>query len=222
MIELDPRQRRDLRARAHHLHPVVSIGQHGLTPAVLHEIDVALTAHALVKVRVHSDDRDAREAMLAGICGQLHAAPVQHLGKLLLLWRPRDEDGHEDEVVKPVKRAPGDAPAARNRKGPRPAKDVQPAAEPRRRRRVARKAPLGTFDDRAPALPRAATGTARKPAPPKGRASATGALRRGASAESKGAARQSSTKGAARQSSTAAGSPSGGARGAPKPRRRRG
>lgn len=95
MDELTPQQRRELRAKAHHLHPVVSIGQHGLTPQVLNEIDVALTAHALIKIRVHSDDRDAREAMLAGIATQLHAAPVQHLGKLLIVWRERDEEEGE-------------------------------------------------------------------------------------------------------------------------------
>jgi putative YhbY family RNA-binding protein len=91
MDELTPQQRRDLRAKAHHLHPVVSIGQHGLTPRVLNEIDIALTAHGLIKIRVHSDDRAAREAMLAEIAAQLHAAPVQHLGKLLIVWRERDE-----------------------------------------------------------------------------------------------------------------------------------
>lgn len=96
-MDLDPKQRRNLRAQAHQLHPVVSIGQHGLTPRVLHEIDVALTAHGLIKIRVHSDDRAAREAMLADIAEHLHAAPVQHLGKLLLVWRPRDEDDAQRE-----------------------------------------------------------------------------------------------------------------------------
>jgi putative YhbY family RNA-binding protein len=106
-MDLTPEQRRALRAKAHHLHPVVSIGQHGLTPPVLNEIDVALKAHALIKIRVHSDDRAAREAMLADIAARLHAAPVQHLGKLLVLWRERDEDEHEGE------RAPTPAKAAR-------------------------------------------------------------------------------------------------------------
>jgi RNA-binding protein YhbY len=81
---------------------VVSVGQHGLTPQVLNEIDVALTAHALIKIRVHSDDRDAREAILAGIATQLHAAPVQHLGKLLIVWRERDEE--DAEVSRPARK----------------------------------------------------------------------------------------------------------------------
>ena len=61
MLEISPHERRALRAQAHHLHPVVTIGQHGLTPTVLTEIDLALNAHGLIKVRVFLDDRDERE-----------------------------------------------------------------------------------------------------------------------------------------------------------------
>src|SRR4030095_8099979 len=88
MKSLKPVERRALRAKAHPLHPVVIVGHNGLTPAVLHEIDVNLLAHELIKIRVFGDDRDAREAMLARICGDLDAAPVQHLGKALTIWRP--------------------------------------------------------------------------------------------------------------------------------------
>jgi putative YhbY family RNA-binding protein len=77
-----------LRAKAHHLLPVVSIGTNGLTASVLHEIDVNLTAHELIKVRVFDDDRDERDRLLARVCADLDAAPVQHLGKTLTLWRP--------------------------------------------------------------------------------------------------------------------------------------
>lgn len=87
MPTLASAERRALRARAHHLEPVVSIGQHGLTPAVLAEIEVALKAHELIKIRVHSDSRTEREAMLASIGESLQCAPVQHLGKLLIVWR---------------------------------------------------------------------------------------------------------------------------------------
>ena len=80
-------QRRALRAKAHHLHPVVAVGTHGLTPTVLHEIDIALKAHELIKIRVFSDVRSERDALLARICGELECAPVQHLGKLLIVWR---------------------------------------------------------------------------------------------------------------------------------------
>jgi putative YhbY family RNA-binding protein len=89
MERLVPSFRRELRARAHALHPVVSIGHHGLTPSVLHEIDVALTAHELIKVRVFSDDRDERATLLVRISDALDCAPVQQIGKLLVLWRRR-------------------------------------------------------------------------------------------------------------------------------------
>jgi putative YhbY family RNA-binding protein len=88
MLSLTPAERRDLRAKAHRLRPVVSVGQHGLTAGVLHEIDLNLLAHELIKVRVFIDDRGAREAVLSRICAELEAAPVQHIGKLLIVWRP--------------------------------------------------------------------------------------------------------------------------------------
>lgn len=86
-----PAERRALRAQAHHLDPVVAVGQQGLTPAVLHEVDLALLKHELVKVRVFSDDRTVRNAMLEQICAAMTCAAVQHLGKVLVLWRPNPE-----------------------------------------------------------------------------------------------------------------------------------
>lgn len=90
-IQLTPAQRKVHRAEAHHLDPVVLIGGEGLTAAVRKEIDAALKAHGLIKVRVFSDDRAAREAMLQTLADELDAAPIQHIGKLLVLWRPMPE-----------------------------------------------------------------------------------------------------------------------------------
>ena len=87
-IQLTPAQRKEHRSGAHHLDPVVMIGGEGLTVAVEREVDHALKAHGLIKVRVFSDDRAAREAMLASLADKLEAAPIQHIGKLLVLWRP--------------------------------------------------------------------------------------------------------------------------------------
>lgn len=84
-------ERKAYRADAHHLDPVVMIGGGGLTPAVLKEADAALKAHGLIKVRVLGDDRAAREEMYAQLCDKLDAAPIQHIGKLLILWRPIPE-----------------------------------------------------------------------------------------------------------------------------------
>ena len=87
-ITLTPAQRKVHRAEAHLLDPVVHIGNDGLSPAVKKEIGAALKAHGLIKVRVLSDDRVAREAMLHTLADELDAAPIQHIGKLLVLWRP--------------------------------------------------------------------------------------------------------------------------------------
>lgn len=90
-IQLTPAQRKEKRADAHHLDPVVMIGGEGLTAAVTKEVDAALKAHGLIKVRVFSDDRAQREEILATLSDQLSAAPIQHIGKLLVLWRPIPE-----------------------------------------------------------------------------------------------------------------------------------
>jgi RNA-binding protein len=110
-IQLTPVQRKEKRAEAHHLDPVVMIGADGLTPAVTKEIDAALSAHGLIKVRVFSDDREGREAVFATLTDSLNAAPIQHIGKLLVLWRPiptkekaeRDDRMRGPKVVKVVK-----------------------------------------------------------------------------------------------------------------------
>lgn len=91
MLNISIDQRRALRARAHALKPVVSISQNGLTEAVLAEIANSLTAHELIKIRVYNDERAVREQFLATICDQLEAAPVQHIGKLLIVWRSSPE-----------------------------------------------------------------------------------------------------------------------------------
>ena len=105
-LNLSPAERRSLRAAAHHLDPVVMVGADGLTPALLKEADHALRAHGLIKVRVFSDARDVREQTMNRLCAELSAAPVQHIGKLLVLWRPKPMP----ESPEP---APGRQPGAR-------------------------------------------------------------------------------------------------------------
>ena len=91
LIELTPAERKVHRAEAHHLDPVVMIGGDGLTPAVRKEVDAALNAHGLIKIRVLGDDRAARESIYAQLTDELNAAPIQHIGKLLVIWRPIPE-----------------------------------------------------------------------------------------------------------------------------------
>ena len=108
--------RRALRAAAHHLDPVVMVGQHGLTPAVLHEIDLALTAHALIKVRVMSDEREIRVGFLNEICEKMGCESVQHLGKLLVLWRnAAGEAGADDDAEQDA----ASVKASKSGRGPR-------------------------------------------------------------------------------------------------------
>ena len=110
-IQLTPAQRKEHRAEAHHIDPVVMIGGDGLTPAVQKEIDAALNAHGLIKVRVFSDERATRETIFNTLADALAAAPIQHIGKLLVLWRPmppkekveREGRGSGPRVVKILK-----------------------------------------------------------------------------------------------------------------------
>ncbi len=123
---LTPAERRAKRALAHSLEPVVSVGQHGLTPSVLREINVALKAHELVKIRVHSDDRQARNAWMAEICEAAGCAPVQHLGKVLIVYRPRPA-----EPVQAPARPPRGRPASPGERR-RGAQGARVAQEPAR------------------------------------------------------------------------------------------
>lgn len=90
-LAISIQERKAHRAAAHHLDPVVMIGNEGLSAAVERETDAALSAHGLVKIRMTGDDRAAREAAWASLCDRLGAAPIQHIGKLLVLWRPIPE-----------------------------------------------------------------------------------------------------------------------------------
>lgn len=114
MLEITAAQRRALRARAHSLNPVVIVSQNGLSDSVMKEIERSLEHHELIKIRVFGDQREERETYLATICETLGAAPVQHIGKLLVIWRP--------------------APEAAN-KSANPAKTKRTKAEPRRSKR---------------------------------------------------------------------------------------
>jgi RNA-binding protein len=91
MLKLTPAERSTLRADAHALNPVVMIGEAGLKPSVLKEIDASLDSHGLIKIRVFGDDREARIEMYETICSKMDAAPIQHIGKLLVIYRPKKD-----------------------------------------------------------------------------------------------------------------------------------
>lgn len=134
---VDRDQRLALRASAHHLRPVVLLGASGLTEAVVKETDRALAAHALIKVRIPSDDRDEREQICAELAGRLGAARIQLIGKLVVLYRPRPED-EPAPAVKPAARRgakPAAAPATKRQPAPAPKRPSAPAAKRRPARR---------------------------------------------------------------------------------------
>jgi putative YhbY family RNA-binding protein len=91
-VSLTARERAHLKARAHVLEPIVQVGHAGLTDAVAAEIERALAAHGLIKLRINGPDREAREALCDAIGARADAAEVQRVGKVLVLWRPRPGD----------------------------------------------------------------------------------------------------------------------------------
>lgn len=126
---LSPRRRSELRSQAHKLSPTVMIGDKGLTDEVLAEIDRALQAHELIKVRAATDDRDARNVWMESICGKLEAHPVQQIGKVLVIYR---ENAEKKATV-----SPGPSPTPEPKRISRPRSRTpspRPESGPRRRR----------------------------------------------------------------------------------------
>lgn len=153
---LTPAEKRDLKARAHALHPTVMIGNDGLTPAVLKAIDEALRAHELIKIRA-SAERDARDALLAEIAAQTGASPVQHIGKMLVVWRKRPpEEAEAREPKRPAR--------------PRARVKAKAAVKPLRPTRLARDDSPRTPGALAPARP----GRAPRMLPKRGRPTRSG------------------------------------------------
>ncbi|MDP1733059.1 MAG: YhbY family RNA-binding protein [Sulfuritalea sp.] len=138
MTELSPTQRRALRAAAHHLNPVVSISQKGLTPSVLTEIDRCLKAHELIKLRLYGIERELREALFVEICTALNCAEVQHIGNLLVLWRenPKDLAAEKSALAGPRSGIPGGQSPTRRKSEPAATKKQAAArTEARNRKR---------------------------------------------------------------------------------------
>ncbi len=83
------KQRRALRARAHHLKPVVNVGAAGLSDGVLAELGVALDEHQLVKIRITADDREQRRKLIEDLCRKANAELIQRIGHTAVLYRER-------------------------------------------------------------------------------------------------------------------------------------
>ena len=133
-VALTRDERLELRARAHHLNPVVLLGNAGLSEAVFKETDRALTAHELIKVRIPGDDRDEREAIGARLADRLGAARVQAIGKLLVLYRPRPEEAVAPTPARTRQRTPSRAEPGTAGARATPGRAAKPAKKARRGR----------------------------------------------------------------------------------------
>ncbi len=152
MIELPPTQRRELRARAHHLGPVVTIAGNGLAATVVAEIDRSLQAHELIKVRVQGHEREQRETLMQELCDTLQAAPVQHIGNILVIWRQRRED-------EPTANKSAAAETTASKRAPRPSSAKSAAAFAATARRAA--LTKASAEKKRAAMPRGRGGSAR-------------------------------------------------------------
>ncbi len=106
MKTLTPAERKLLKARAHALRPVVTVGNEGLSLAVLKEIETGLKAHDLIKIRVTGDDREVRASLLGEICSRTGASPVQHIGKILVVYRENPEPPAPAPKKRPARKQP--------------------------------------------------------------------------------------------------------------------
>lgn len=91
-MALTPKTRQELKAKAHKLKPVVMIGNKGLTEAVHKEIDIALSHHELIKVRIATTDRELKEALYSEICATNQAEPVQLIGNTVVIYRKNKDE----------------------------------------------------------------------------------------------------------------------------------
>jgi len=105
-LEITSAQRRQLRANAHALHPVVMISDDGLTAKVMQELDRSLDSHELIKIRVFSDDHSVRASIQLEICDTLNAALVQHIGKILIIYRPCPDSGTKPKKAVHKRKSP--------------------------------------------------------------------------------------------------------------------
>ena len=90
-MSLTEKMKRDLRGRGHTLKPVVSIGNAGLSKAVLREIALSLEHHELMKVRIGAADREQRKAIITEICTTSEAELIQAIGHIALIYREKPD-----------------------------------------------------------------------------------------------------------------------------------
>jgi len=143
LTTLSSQARSALRSAAHALRPVVMIGDQGLTESVLKEIDIALKAHELIKIKTGGQERPEREEILIKICEHAGCVPVHHLGKTLIVYRQGSKGAYathtgQAKPAAPVKRKSSEphtpkkmaALGKKITKRPRPAKKEEDLDKP--------------------------------------------------------------------------------------------
>ena len=106
MLTLTSKRRRELKALAHALNPVVIIGKIGLSDSIIIELERGLSSHELIKIKIQIDDREIRKELFEKICQQLDAAPVQQIGKILVIYRPKPDVTDKLPVIPNKKNEP--------------------------------------------------------------------------------------------------------------------
>lgn len=91
-MTLSPATKKALKAQAHHLEPVILIGQKGITHTLLQEIDVTLEHHELIKIRIQQGDKELREEFALKIADALNAEYIAHIGRVLIFYRKKKEN----------------------------------------------------------------------------------------------------------------------------------
>lgn len=139
---LERDERLTLRADAHHLPVTVLLGTMGLTDAVIKEVDKALTAHGLIKVKVPTDEREERDEIYATLTDTLNAAGIQRIGKILVLYRPMPEKPKKQEpIVTPKKKVASKKPGEKRKFAPK--KDAPVRRSRPKTKRVTKKSAMG-------------------------------------------------------------------------------
>ena len=100
-VRLNKKQVQFLRGKAHVINPLVMIGQHGITPTVLDEIEYALDHKELIKIKIQSTSGLDRKETGAELISQTNAGLVQIIGKMIILYRPSKDLEPEKKIHLP-------------------------------------------------------------------------------------------------------------------------
>lgn len=90
-MQITPKLRQQLKAKAHKLKPIVFIGINGITENVTKELDRALNDHELIKIRIQENDREVRKAIFEELCGAVNATGLQLIGSVGIIYRKNEE-----------------------------------------------------------------------------------------------------------------------------------